>query len=168
MLEMGYGRQELAAAVAAEGLRPMLPRRCPPGLAALLGRCWDADPGRRPSFAAVRAELEALLEQCGEDLVRKRACAASPAGDSGAVCATQLMLVTPSCLRCAACTVEGRTLEQCARLFRMLPRRSCLRRAACTCAARRRHTSVCGSPLCLTAVGRYGGGGACGGGANGP
>lgn len=54
MLEMGYGRQELAAAVCAEGLRPLLPRSCPPGFSALMNACWAKEPTLRPSFSQVR------------------------------------------------------------------------------------------------------------------
>ncbi len=62
VLEMGYGRQELAAAVAAEGLRPLLPKRCPAGYAALTAACWEREPHARPSFAEVARALERLLQ----------------------------------------------------------------------------------------------------------
>ncbi|KXZ48955.1 hypothetical protein GPECTOR_24g245 [Gonium pectorale] len=61
VLEMGYGRLELAAAVAAEGLRPCLPRRCPPGFAGLMRACWELDPAARPSAEQVVAALEELV-----------------------------------------------------------------------------------------------------------
>ncbi|PNH05269.1 Protein kinase and PP2C-like domain-containing protein [Tetrabaena socialis] len=63
VLEMGYGRQELAAAVCAEGLRPLLPRRCPPGFSRLLLGCWEQDPARRPSFAQVLESLGRLVTE---------------------------------------------------------------------------------------------------------
>ena len=53
VLEMGYGRQELAAAVAAEGLRPIVPRWAPQAFAALLERCWHGEPGKRPPMRDV-------------------------------------------------------------------------------------------------------------------
>jgi serine/threonine protein phosphatase PrpC len=56
---MNYGRQELAAAVAAEGLRPTLAEGAPPALAALLRACWAAAPAERPAAAAVAAALAA-------------------------------------------------------------------------------------------------------------
>ncbi|KAL4434456.1 hypothetical protein ABPG75_000897 [Micractinium tetrahymenae] len=65
VLEMGYGRQELAAAVAAEGLRPTLPPGTPPALRALLQACWAAEPAARPSAAQLEcalADLEAEAE----------------------------------------------------------------------------------------------------------
>ena len=62
VLEMGYGRQELAAAVAAEGLRPLLPKRCPPGYAALMAACWEREPAARLSFVEVAAALERILQ----------------------------------------------------------------------------------------------------------
>ncbi|KAG2493753.1 hypothetical protein HYH03_007975 [Edaphochlamys debaryana] len=63
VLEMGYGRQELAAAVCAEGLRPLLPRPCPPGFAALMRSCWELKPEDRPAFVQVRGVLERLLRE---------------------------------------------------------------------------------------------------------
>lgn len=63
VLEMGYGRQELAAAVAAEGLRPTVPPGTPPALRALLRACWAADPAARPSGAHLRDALAALAAE---------------------------------------------------------------------------------------------------------
>ncbi|KAI3439126.1 hypothetical protein D9Q98_001534 [Chlorella vulgaris] len=60
ILEMGYGRQELAAAVAAEGLRPSLPPDVLPQLAELLVKCWARRPEERPSAAEVAAVLKRL------------------------------------------------------------------------------------------------------------
>lgn len=53
VLEMGYGVQELTAAVAAEGLRPIVPAEVPAMLTRLLGECWNANPAHRPSMAEV-------------------------------------------------------------------------------------------------------------------
>jgi len=68
VLDMGYGRQELAVAVCAQGLRPLPstdPRVCRhpafPFLLQLLDRCWVGDPSRRPSASQVRQELEHIL-----------------------------------------------------------------------------------------------------------
>lgn len=63
VLEHGYGRQELASAVAAEGLRPTLPADAPPGLLALLRDAWQLEPSARPSAAQVRDRLLALLAE---------------------------------------------------------------------------------------------------------
>lgn len=63
ILEMGYGRQELAAAVAAEGLRPSVAHGAPPAVIRLLRSCWDADPKRRPTAAEVTEKLEALASR---------------------------------------------------------------------------------------------------------
>lgn len=60
VLEMGYGRQELAAAVAAAGLRPTLPGKSPPGFADLMAACWAADPAQRPPMDAVAQALAAM------------------------------------------------------------------------------------------------------------
>ncbi|GAX74889.1 hypothetical protein CEUSTIGMA_g2335.t1 [Chlamydomonas eustigma] len=62
VLEMGYGRQELAAAVCAEGLRPLMPKSCPPGFQQLLLSCWHLHPSARPSVSEVRAQLVTILE----------------------------------------------------------------------------------------------------------
>ncbi len=63
VLEMGYGRQELAAAVAAEGLRPTVPGGAPPALHALLQACWAADPAVRPSAEQLQASLQDLAAE---------------------------------------------------------------------------------------------------------
>eukprot|EP00887_Chlorella_sp_A99_P004465 scaffold30.g4465.t1 len=74
ILEMGYGRQELAAAMATDGLRPTLPADMPPELRGLLEACWQREPSLRLSAAGVAARLRAL------------AAGAEPAPDS-AMCA---------------------------------------------------------------------------------
>lgn len=63
VLEMGYGQQELAAAVAADGLRPSVRLDTPQPLAQLLQACWDRDPCKRPRAADVGAALQALAAQ---------------------------------------------------------------------------------------------------------
>jgi Protein tyrosine and serine/threonine kinase len=50
-------RQELAAAVVGEGLRPLQPAGLPPALGQLLDRCWAAEPSQRPSFVRIAEEL---------------------------------------------------------------------------------------------------------------
>ncbi|KAG2450587.1 hypothetical protein HYH02_004427 [Chlamydomonas schloesseri] len=82
VLEMGYGRQELAAAVCAEGLRPLLPRACPPGFAALMNACWAKAPAERPSFAQVLAALDLLA---AEELPRWLATQRGKVADTPAV-----------------------------------------------------------------------------------
>ncbi len=77
VLEMGYGRQELAAAVAAEGLRPTLHPGTPPALAALLQACWERQPEARPAAAAVAEQLAALAAEAAQ-----AAAGAAPAGAS--------------------------------------------------------------------------------------
>ena len=62
VLEMGYGRQELAVAVAAEGLRPLMAGCAPPGVAQLLWSCWQRDPRVRPTMGEARSLLAAVLE----------------------------------------------------------------------------------------------------------
>jgi serine/threonine protein kinase len=45
----------------ASGLRPRLPESMDEPTRALLTRCWEAEPGDRPSFAEVVAELERMV-----------------------------------------------------------------------------------------------------------
>lgn len=63
VLEHGYGRQELASAVAAEGLRPMLPASVPQPLVQLLQAAWSLDPQQRPSAQQMRDTLADMLQQ---------------------------------------------------------------------------------------------------------
>ena len=66
ILEMGYGRQELAVAVAAEGLRPTIAPNPPsPVVVRLLKQCWDADVSRRPSAREVVEKLQGLMARWG-------------------------------------------------------------------------------------------------------
>lgn len=59
-------RQELAAAVAAEGLRPTMRADMPPDLVRLLMDCWQKNAGDRPSATSVASSL-ALLVVCPPD-----------------------------------------------------------------------------------------------------
>ncbi len=56
-------RQELAAAVAAEGLRPILAPDTPTELAALLEAAWQLQPAARPAAVQLEAQLGALLSR---------------------------------------------------------------------------------------------------------
>jgi hypothetical protein len=53
-------RQELAAAVVGEGLRPILAEGLADGLAALLEAGWDVDPMKRPTAAQLAAQIRQL------------------------------------------------------------------------------------------------------------
>lgn len=57
VLEMGYGRKELAAAVAAEGLRPTLPKDAPLEYVDIISKCWSLYPSKRPTFAQIHDHL---------------------------------------------------------------------------------------------------------------
>nr|XP_009408295.1 PREDICTED: serine/threonine-protein kinase STY46-like isoform X4 [Musa acuminata subsp. malaccensis] len=46
-----------------QGLRPDIPKDMHPTLAALMQRCWDEIPSKRPSFEEITQELEELLHQ---------------------------------------------------------------------------------------------------------
>ena len=54
-------RQELAAAVVGEGLRPLAAASTPAPLQQLLEACWQRDPAARPTAAQLVATLEAQL-----------------------------------------------------------------------------------------------------------
>ena len=60
ILDMGYGRQELATAVAAEGLRPSVPPGVPAEAAAVLRSGWHADPSQRPTAATIARALHRI------------------------------------------------------------------------------------------------------------
>ena len=55
-------RQELAAAVAAEGLRPILALDTPPQLGCLLEAAWQLQPEQRPTAAQLEAVLRIVVE----------------------------------------------------------------------------------------------------------
>ena len=61
-LETIARRQELAAAVAAEGLRPILALDTPPQLGCLLEAAWQLQPEQRPTAAQLEAELRIVVE----------------------------------------------------------------------------------------------------------
>jgi serine/threonine protein phosphatase PrpC len=61
ILEVGYNRQDLVVAVAAEGLRPTIPAGIPAKLRALINLGWHADPMQRPTASWLAKELYSLL-----------------------------------------------------------------------------------------------------------
>lgn len=44
-----------------QGYRMEAPEDCPPGVYALMRACWEADPGKRPSFRKLRDKLRREL-----------------------------------------------------------------------------------------------------------
>uniref|UniRef100_A0A0E0MMI6 Protein kinase domain-containing protein n=1 Tax=Oryza punctata TaxID=4537 RepID=A0A0E0MMI6_ORYPU len=56
----GLSIAEASAAVVQRGMRPVIPPCCPPCMAAIMARCWDADPAARPEMEEVVRLLEAL------------------------------------------------------------------------------------------------------------
>ena len=60
VLEVGYGRAELAAAVATHGLRPDPALGAPTAFLDLVARCWRTDPKERPGIDEVLEVLERL------------------------------------------------------------------------------------------------------------
>lgn len=64
MLEMNYTEQQLTAAVASEGLRPVLAGNesgVPQRILSLIERCWDTNPQNRPSFDEIVIVLDSIL-----------------------------------------------------------------------------------------------------------
>ncbi|KAF1320435.1 putative Protein kinase, partial [Globisporangium splendens] len=55
--DQGMNPFQLMTAVV-NGLRPVIPINCPPGLARLMRACWDANPDLRPSFPEVNLLLK--------------------------------------------------------------------------------------------------------------
>lgn len=49
---------QAAFAVVNKGVRPDIPQDCPPALAEIMSRCWDANPAVRPTFGEVVRMLE--------------------------------------------------------------------------------------------------------------
>jgi serine/threonine protein kinase len=54
---------QAAFAVVNRGVRPPIPADCPPALAEIMSRCWDANSDFRPSFMLVVKMLEQAREE---------------------------------------------------------------------------------------------------------
>lgn len=54
---------QAAFAVVNRGFRPPIPADCPPALAEIMSRCWDANSDFRPSFMLVVKMLEQAREE---------------------------------------------------------------------------------------------------------
>ncbi|EEC69302.1 hypothetical protein OsI_38367 [Oryza sativa Indica Group] len=65
----GLSVAEASAAVAQRGMRPPIPPCCPPAMARVMARCWDADPAARPEMEEVVRMLEALDTSNGGGMV---------------------------------------------------------------------------------------------------
>ena len=63
-------RQELAAAVAAESLRPIMAADTPPELGCLFEAAWQLHPGQRPTAAQLEAKLQSLADQLEKSSTR--------------------------------------------------------------------------------------------------
>ena len=53
-----YSPVQAAVGIAACGLRPEIPRDCPPFLRSLMNRCWDNNPLKRPQFSEIISILQ--------------------------------------------------------------------------------------------------------------
>ena len=68
---------QAAVGVVQKGLRPPLPKTCPPPLADIMRLCWQRDPAVRPSFERLKAKLEELHEvykaqEAADDAAREK------------------------------------------------------------------------------------------------
>ncbi|XP_078431687.1 serine/threonine/tyrosine-protein kinase HT1-like [Wolffia australiana] len=59
--------EQAAFAVAQKNARPPIPAQCPPMLRCLMGKCWSANPGKRPQFEKIVAILEGWMENLQHD-----------------------------------------------------------------------------------------------------
>eukprot|EP00955_Chlamydomonas_euryale_P067803 359937-Chlamydomonas_euryale.AAC.29 len=111
VLELGYGRQELAAAVAAEGLRPLLPRvEMPPGYEDLVCECWAHEPVRRPRMADVAARMRGLVAALPE--WQQRAHGQAPGSPAvGAAVGEHMCGAEAAPPRAAACGIDGMDVD---------------------------------------------------------
>jgi hypothetical protein len=53
-----YSPVQAAVGIAACGLRPEIPRDCPPVLRSLMNRCWGNFPLKRPQFSEIISILQ--------------------------------------------------------------------------------------------------------------
>ncbi|GIL79555.1 hypothetical protein Vretimale_12236 [Volvox reticuliferus] len=87
----------ILAKVAHEGLRPVFPEGTPHEYAILARRCWTADPGARPTFTEILAELEVIQRRYCKNVQPSlpgleglmQTPAAGPAGAAPAMVTTQ-------------------------------------------------------------------------------
>ncbi|XP_078524575.1 megakaryocyte-associated tyrosine-protein kinase [Lissotriton helveticus] len=47
-----------------KGYRMAAPEECPPAIYSLMSSCWEADPGKRPSFKKLKDKLQKELKAC--------------------------------------------------------------------------------------------------------
>ena len=64
-----YTKEHLIREVAVEGRRPSTEHKhIPPALGRLIAACWHREPGQRPAFRQVVAELDSIIAaECGPD-----------------------------------------------------------------------------------------------------
>lgn len=58
----GWHPMQIIMQVSQHGTRPPPLPHCPPGMAALMERCWAQEPADRPTFTEILAELQPLLQ----------------------------------------------------------------------------------------------------------
>ncbi|KMT10210.1 hypothetical protein BVRB_5g119710 [Beta vulgaris subsp. vulgaris] len=60
---------DVSSAVVRQNLRPEMPRCCPPSLASIMRKCWDANPDKRPDMDVVVRLLEAFDTSKGGGMI---------------------------------------------------------------------------------------------------
>ena len=65
--ELGLGAMEVLLQVVNDDKRPTMPADIPPAFAELVSKCWATEPGERPTFADVVADIEVFTEMSGAD-----------------------------------------------------------------------------------------------------
>lgn len=60
---------DVSSAVVRQNLRPEIPRCCPPSLASIMRKCWDANPNKRPDMDEVVKLLEAVDTNKGGGMI---------------------------------------------------------------------------------------------------
>ncbi len=66
----GSGGVQVAYLAVEQGLRPEVPRYCPPLFAQLMRECWEEDPYMRPDFGAILERLFAMMKSLEDALVK--------------------------------------------------------------------------------------------------
>lgn len=71
---------QAAVGVVQKGLRPEIPPTCPPAIADLMRACWTRNPQDRPTFEALKQQVEGLFEA---SVAADKAGPSSAAGNRG-------------------------------------------------------------------------------------
>ena len=94
-------RQELAAAIATDGLLPLMKDDTPAPFAALLKACWSLDPAQRPSAQQMLQELQQMQQHIQPSSSNQAAAAqhsTEPLEGELALCSPMHVLLSMMCL----------------------------------------------------------------------